>query len=201
VPTHPVLEIRGTATALVHIPLTKLADLARHEVIAPFHCVAGWSTVELRWEGVSFMTFYEHVIGPLLEPDAAITHVAFRGLDGFHSVLTVEDALDQDVLLAERLDGEPLHPDHGAPLRLVSPQQYGYMSTKHLSRIDLLTAPPANLHRSLGDRIMESHPRARVRNEERHGSLPGRLVRPFYRSLKPILLVLCARGDSTQNRR
>ena len=197
VPTDPVLEIRGTTTAPFQIPLAELADLGRHEVVAPFHCVAGWSTVELCWEGVSFKTFYDQVIAPRLDPDTTITHIAFRGLDHFRSVLTIEDAFDPDVLLAERLDGEPLGPDHGAPLRLMSPAQYGYMSTKHLCRIDLLTAPPAHAHRSLGERILESHPRARVWNEERHGSVPGRLVRPFYRSLKPILLALCAHGDST----
>ena len=49
---------------------------------------------------------------------------------------------EPDVLLAERLDGRPLDGDHGAPVRLVSPGQYGYISTKHLCRIELHTAAP-----------------------------------------------------------
>ena len=40
-------------------------------------------------------------------------------------------------------DGRPLDGGHGAPLRLVSPGQYGFIDTKHLCRIELLTAEPA----------------------------------------------------------
>ncbi len=81
-------------------------------------------------------------------PGAVVTHVKFRGLDGFSSVITIEDALDHDVLLADHLDGERLGNDHGAPLRVVSPTQYGYKSTKHLSRIDVHTAAPTGGPRS-----------------------------------------------------
>ena len=41
-----------------------------------------------------------------------------------------EDALADGVLIADRLDGRPLDGDHGAPARLVSPNQYGFVSTK-----------------------------------------------------------------------
>jgi DMSO/TMAO reductase YedYZ molybdopterin-dependent catalytic subunit len=50
-----------------------------------------------------------------------VTHVAFGGLDGYRSVVTIEDALAEDVLIAERLEGRPLDGDHGAPVRLVRP--------------------------------------------------------------------------------
>ena len=57
--------------------------------------------------------------------------------------MAIEDAVAEDVLLvAERLDGRPLDSDHGAPVRLVSPNQYGFVSTKHLCRIDVRSADP-----------------------------------------------------------
>jgi len=60
-----------------------------------------------------------------------------------------EDALADGVLIADRLDGRPLDGDHGAPARLVSPNQYGLVSTKHLCRIELHTAEPSeNYHPS-----------------------------------------------------
>ena len=102
-----------------------------------------------------------------------MTHVAFGGLDGHRSVATLEDALAANVLIAENLDGRPLDADHGAPARLVSPSQYGFMSTKHLSRIEMRTAGRTGGPRSLADVLLEEHPRARVWEEERHGSLPG----------------------------
>ena len=110
---------------------------------ADFHCVAGWSATGLRWEGVPFERFFALVIEPALSPGAPITHVTFQGRDGYRSTACLEDVLAEDVLIAERLDGRPLDGDHGAPVRLVSPGQYGFISTKHLCRIEVHTAEPA----------------------------------------------------------
>ena len=121
--------------------------------------------------------------------------MVFAGLDGYRSVVLAKDALEDDVLLAERLDGVPLGADHGGPVRLVSPGQYGYISTKHLCRIEVHSAQPPTPPGSFADRLLESHPRARVWQEERHGSLPGWLVRPVYRAVKAPLLYLCSRNE------
>ena len=195
IPTDPVITIAGEAVSSpFDLPVGTLAELPRREITAHFHCVAGWSAADLRWEGVAFETFFRTVIEPELVPATEVTHLVFGGLDGYRSVVMAEDAFDDDVLLAERLDGRPLGDDHGAPVRLVSPAQYGYVSTKHLCRIEVhSTEPPAP--RSLVDGgLLRSHPRARVWEEERHGSLPGWLVRPVYRALKAPLLYLCTRG-------
>ena len=157
--------------------------------------MAGWSAANLRWEGVTFETFFRTIIEPELVPGTEVTHVVFEGLDGYRSVVLVEDALVDDVLLAERLDGRPLGADHGAPVRLVSPAQYGYVSTKHLCRIEVHSSEPKTPRGSFADRLLESHPRARVWEEERHGSLPSWLVRPVYRALKAPLLYLCTRNE------
>jgi DMSO/TMAO reductase YedYZ molybdopterin-dependent catalytic subunit len=157
--------------------------------------VAGWSATDLRWEGVPFAAFYRAVVEPALEPGVEVSHVVFRGLDRFRSVLLVEDAMADGVLLADRLDGHPLDGDHGAPLRLLSPAQYGYMSTKHLSRIEVHAREPKRPRWTLvGSWLIREHPRARVAEEERHGLVPGWLVRPFYAALKRPLLRRSARG-------
>jgi DMSO/TMAO reductase YedYZ molybdopterin-dependent catalytic subunit len=194
VPAHPVIEVVGAGTEGFDVPLATLADLPRREVVADFHCVAGWSATDLHWEGVAFAIFFDHVIAPALAPGTTITHVVFHGLDGFRSTVTIEDASSPDVLIAEHLDGRPLDSDHGAPVRLVSPAQYGYMSTKHLCRLELCTSAPRARLLPLSDLLIRSHPRARVWQEERHGYVPGWLVRPLYLAMKPVLLRLCARG-------
>ena len=75
------------------------------------------------------------------------------------------------MLLANELNGEPLPFDHGAPLRLVAPGQYGYKNLKHLQRIDFYpTFRPGSAGRA-------EHPRARVDLEERSPGLPGWLYR------------------------
>jgi DMSO/TMAO reductase YedYZ molybdopterin-dependent catalytic subunit len=188
-PPHPVVEIRGAVGEPFVVPVAELADLPRRSLEADFHCVAGWTATGLHWEGVAFAELYRLRIEPSLRAGAVVTHVTFRGIDGFSSVILIEDALHPDVLLADRLNGEPLGGDHGAPVRVVSPNQYGYKSTKHLARIEVHTAPPTGGPRSFVlDVLLHSHPRARVWQEERHGRVPGLVVRPFYRLIGRAML-------------
>jgi DMSO/TMAO reductase YedYZ molybdopterin-dependent catalytic subunit len=105
VPANPVIEIGGGLKEPVTVPLTELAPLPRQELRADFHCVAGWSATDLLWEGVAFKAFYGRVVKPVLPPDVSISHVVFEGLDGHRSIVLIEDALRDDVLLAEHLDG------------------------------------------------------------------------------------------------
>ncbi len=177
------------------LPLELLATLPRRELVADFHCVAGWSATVLQWEGVAFETFYRALVEPSVRPGAAITHVVFGGLDRYRSVALLADVLTEDVLVADRLDGRPLDGDHGAPARLVSPHQYGYVSTKHLCRIELHTAEPTGVHRSRALRLLKPHPRARVWEEERHRYLPAWSLRHVYRLFIPPITFLSARGN------
>ncbi|WP_232667293.1 molybdopterin-dependent oxidoreductase [Pseudonocardia sp. TRM90224] len=190
VPADPVIELRGAVAEASDLPIGALSTLPRREIAADFHCVAGWSATGLRWEGVPFAEFHREVLVPALAPGTTVTHIGCRGLDGWQSVMTIEDALEDDVLIAQHLDGRPLDGDHGAPVRLVSPRQYGHFSVKHLARITVLTEAPAVTEPPL----LRSHPRGRVWEEERHGLVRGRLVRPIYRTLIGPIKFLSARG-------
>jgi DMSO/TMAO reductase YedYZ molybdopterin-dependent catalytic subunit len=84
--------------------------------------------------------------GPL---DDAV-EVVFTGLDrglesgeaqDFERSLALEEALREDVLLAYEMNGAPLNPQHGFPLRLVVPGWYGMASVKWLARITLVDWP------------------------------------------------------------
>jgi len=188
VPADPRITIGGGMLDDLSISAAGLADLPRRELTADFHCVSGWTATDLRWEGVAFRDLYERVVAPRLRPGARVTHVVLEGLDHYRAVAVLEDLLDPDVLLADRLDGRPLDLDHGAPVRLVSPKQYGFISTKHLARIELHPSEPRvryhpRWQNHYGLQLVKPHPRARVWREERHRYLPGRVVRPVYHRL------------------
>jgi DMSO/TMAO reductase YedYZ molybdopterin-dependent catalytic subunit len=193
VPPRPAIAVHGALAAPFELPIAALETLPRRTLVADFHCVAGWSARDLRWEGVPFRALWEASILPRAEAGAEITHLVFAGLDGFKSVLTLEDALGDEVLIADRLGGAPLTGEHGAPARLVSPRQYGYMNAKHLCRIELRTRPPDRARHASGVRSLllsplAPHPRARVDREERHALLPAWSIRFAYRRLLlPIL--------------
>jgi DMSO/TMAO reductase YedYZ molybdopterin-dependent catalytic subunit len=82
-----------------------------------------------------------------LEPDAI--DIAFLGIDrGFDKVfhdygrsLAPQLALSDDVLLVWAMNGAPLLPQHGFPLRLIVPGWYGMASVKWLDRIEVLDRP------------------------------------------------------------
>jgi hypothetical protein len=76
--------------------------------------------------------------------------------------------------------------------------QYGYVSTKHLCRIEVHTSEPqerAPWVTRVILRVLGRHPRARVWHEERHVDLPTWSVRPFYRPLIRPMKYLSSRGN------
>jgi DMSO/TMAO reductase YedYZ molybdopterin-dependent catalytic subunit len=186
-----LIRVAGAVAHRLDVPVSRLAELERRDVVADFHCVTGWTAPGLHWGGVAFRTFYESVIVPEAGPDPGVTHILFEGADGERTALLIEDAFDEGVLLADRLGGAALGGDHGAPVRLLSPKQYGYKSTKYLCGarrrrpIELHTREPADGHRKAAVRfltgLVKPHPRARVAEEERHRYLPAWAVRGVYR--------------------
>ncbi|SEE66541.1 molybdopterin-dependent oxidoreductase [Ruania alba] len=197
IPPEPAITITGAVVADHSVLLTDLDGLSQVERTEDFHCVAGWSAAGVCWGGVPFATFYRAVIEPRLTAPA--THLGFRGYDDFASVVQLEDALADDVLLATRLDQKPLTPMHGAPVRLVSPSQYGFVSTKHLARIEVHASRPRR--EDPYDVLTREHPRARVWQEERHAWFSGQVMRRIYRPLIRPILRLSARGLTGQDRR
>ena len=160
--------------------LNPLQGLSRFNQTADFHCVTTWSVRDLNWEGVRFRDFYEQVILPQVMPGKAATLVALKAQDGARTGMLLEDLLDPSVMLADRLNGEPLTVDHGAPLRLVAPKHYAYKSVKCLREIKFVL--PEEGYDATGFRFMD-HPRARVALEERGRVVPGLLLRHLYRPL------------------
>lgn len=93
------------------------------------------------------------LLAPLLSElgiGEGVQEVLFTGLDrgveggetqSYERSLPLAEALGPDVLLAYGLNGSPLPPQHGFPLRLIVPGWYGMTSVKWLTRITLLDTP------------------------------------------------------------
>ena len=112
-----------------------------------------------RWRGTP--------LAPLLEeagvPDGTV-EVLFTGLDrgieggdeqAFQRALALEEAMRGEVLLAYEMNGAPLPPQHGFPLRLVVPGWYGMTNVKWLSRIEFLDEPFAGYQQSWSYRVRQ----------------------------------------------
>jgi DMSO/TMAO reductase YedYZ molybdopterin-dependent catalytic subunit len=106
------------------------------------------------WTG----TALKHVL-ERAQLDDDVIEIAFIGADrGFdrgveHSFgrsLTPELALSEDVLLAWAMNGQPLLPQHGYPLRLIVPGWYGMGNVKWLTRIEALPQPYQGFQQAVG---------------------------------------------------
>ena len=150
---------------LVSAPLTLgIADLRRRRaktVRVTMECAGnGRGQVSPRYpsmpwleEGVSTAEWTGIALADLLQeagiPESAreiVFHGADRGIDrgiehAFSRSLTIAESSRDDVLVAYAMNGDPLLPQHGAPLRLVVPDWYGMASVKWLERIEVIDRP------------------------------------------------------------
>jgi DMSO/TMAO reductase YedYZ molybdopterin-dependent catalytic subunit len=190
-PSHAALQIAGDVTTACTIDLT---TLPRRDVVADLHCVTTWSRRGLRWSGWALRDVWDRLVVPQARPASDARFVVAHGLDGYWASLPLDDALADDVLLADRLDDAPLSRAHGAPLRLVAPAHYGYKQAKHVVRLEV--------HRELPDAAAEPwfiHPRARVALEERGRIFSGVAYRGLYRATLPLMRWAYERATRRRN--
>lgn len=154
----------------------ELNALTRVNQFSDFHCVTTWSKLNLNWSGYQFKDFYNQFILPKVSSE--ITFVVLKAQDGYKTSLPLQDLLQQNVLLADQLDDKPLTIEHGAPIRIVAPDHYGYKNLKHIKRIEFYSKEQIVKQGYLS---FMDHPRARVAFEERASLGPGIFFRWLYK--------------------
>jgi sulfite oxidase len=161
------LAVGGLVRRPLSLSLADLAALPHASVRATLQCAGnrrdellavGPVPDELAW-GADAISTAEWSGVPLsavlaeagVEPGAA--HVAFESLDtverggsrfSFGGSVPLAKALAGEVLLADRMNGEPLAPAHGFPLRVVVPGYIGARSVKWLGSVVAQAAPSDN---------------------------------------------------------
>ena len=106
-------------------------SLPQTVVRADHHCVSHYTTLDLRWSGVSARTIIE-----LAPPADDVEHVLVSAARGYNTNIRLEDLSSSRAVFATHLDGEPLSPEHGWPVRLVLPHLYGWKGPKWVGAID-----------------------------------------------------------------
>ena len=104
--------------------------LPRVQVVSDIHCVTRWSRYDNLWEGVALREVLRRAV-----PKAAARFAVIHAAQDFTTNLPLTELDQDDVLLADKHDGEPLTPEHGWPLRLVVPRRYFWKSAKWVSRV------------------------------------------------------------------
>ena len=125
------LRIDGLVDRPQTIDIEQLRALPAAEQISTFHCVTGWTVRNVHWRGVRFADL---LAAAAPHPDAGVLTFA-SAEQPYVDTLTLDQARLPDVMLAYEMDGQPLPRPHGAPVRLVIPDMYGYKNVKWVERI------------------------------------------------------------------
>ena len=128
------LTVDGAVETPLALSWADLHALPQADEEADFHCVTGWSILDVRFRGVRVETALA-----LARPKADATHLMIHGSDGYSTNLPLEEALKPDVLLVHTVEGKPLAAAHGGPVRVVVPQLWAWKGAKWVSRLELLT--------------------------------------------------------------
>ena len=130
------------------IPVTMECSGNGRAHLSPRPISAPW-----REEAVGCAEWTGTPLGPILEEAGVLddaVEIVFgghdRGIDDgvehdYERSMPVEDAMREEVLLVWGMNGWPLPPQHGAPLRLIVPSWYGMASVKWLKSITAVTEP------------------------------------------------------------
>jgi len=126
---------------LVRTPLTLTYDdlLKRRQtsLISTLECIGndigGPSIGTARWEGVRLNILLDEAGVKLGAMD-----LVMRGQDDYSDSVLVARAMRDEVLLATKMNGVPLPPEHGFPARVIVPGIYGMKNVKWLGELELV---------------------------------------------------------------
>ena len=140
------LTLTGLASG--HDVVLRIADLSfskRHEQVTRLCCVEGWSAIA-GWSGVRFADLLlAHAPASGMKWAAIESSVNLDGTgrpDPYYVSIDLPTARHPQTLLATHLNGTPLGPDHGAPMRLVAPMKLGLKNIKAITKIAYVADQP-----------------------------------------------------------
>lgn len=128
------LRIGGLVAQPQELTYDELRALPQASQVSVFHCVTGWTVNGVHWRGVRFADLLARA-----QPASRAHAIQFVSAEKpYVDYLTLEQALLPDVMLAWEMDGKPLLQEHGAPVRVVIPDMYGYKNVKWVEEINLV---------------------------------------------------------------
>jgi DMSO/TMAO reductase YedYZ molybdopterin-dependent catalytic subunit len=140
------LNVGGHVEKPVSLSYHDVLSLPKVEQVSTFHCVTGWTVTNVRWGGVRLKEVLD-----LARPLPSAHALEFQSAENpYVDGLTMEQAGLHDVMLAYEMNGSPLPREHGAPMRLIIPEMYGYKNVKWLAAINLVPKASKGYWENLG---------------------------------------------------
>jgi len=103
----------------------------KYQKVVTLHCVEGWS-VKILWEGFLLKDLLNQAE---INPQAVVA--IFRAYDGYSTSLPLNFLLNNDIIVAYKMNDLVLPPERGFPFQLVAESKYGYKWIKWITEIEL----------------------------------------------------------------
>jgi len=122
--------INGEVDALKSWSWDEFRKLPAETITTDIHCVTKWTKLDTAWTGVSIDTLLEGV-------DTAAEYVVAFSDGGYTTNMALDEITGHKAWVVYEYDGQPLHPEHGGPARLLVPHLYLWKSAKWVRGITL----------------------------------------------------------------
>ncbi|VVB51872.1 Sulfoxide reductase catalytic subunit YedY [uncultured archaeon] len=125
------LEISGLVNNPQNITYDEVLNHPSYAKPVRLNCVEGWS-VTILWEGVKVKDLLSEAN---VKPDA--NTIIFYAYDGYSTSFPLDYILNNDILLAYKMNNATIPPERGYPFQLVAEQKWGYKWIKWVTKIEL----------------------------------------------------------------
>jgi DMSO/TMAO reductase YedYZ molybdopterin-dependent catalytic subunit len=130
------LTIDGEVKFPMELNLKALNQLPQTSIIMQHVCVEGWAAI-VQWGG-----FRLRDLAAMAQPKNSARYVLFQSADKYTESWDLASALHPQTILADRMNGEILPDDNGAPLRLATPIKLGYKLSKWVTKVTFASQIP-----------------------------------------------------------
>ena len=99
--------------------------------VVTLHCVEGWK-VTILWEGIPLKNLLADAD---IKPEATVA--IFYAYDGYSTSLPLDYIVDNNIMIAYKMNNVTLPPERGYPFQLVAESKWGYKWIKWVTAIEL----------------------------------------------------------------
>lgn len=108
-----------------------LSSFQSYKKVVRLNCVEGWS-VTILWEGILISDILDEID---LKDDAKI--IIFHAEDGYTTSLPIDYIIENDILMAYKMNNVTLPVERGFPFQLVAESKWGYKWIKWITEIEV----------------------------------------------------------------
>jgi len=125
------LKITGLVGKETNYSYDDVLKLQKYQKVVQLNCVEGWS-VKVLWEGVLVKDLFKNLS---VSPKA--NTIIFYAADGYSTSFPLDYVMNNNIMMAYKMNNVTLPPERGFPFQLVAEQKWGYKWIKWITKIEL----------------------------------------------------------------